>query len=77
MLTATLNILTVFGLPLLILWRMVKGDRDMKTEKNVKFARAANGRFAICPKCGKTTARNACGYWNCIKGCGYEFKTNP
>ena len=35
-----------------------------------------NGEFAQCPKCQTVTAKNAAGYWKCIFGCGYKFRTN-
>jgi len=43
-------------------------------KSKIKFDKMFNGYFARCPKCGKTTARNACGYWVCLCGCGHEFK---
>ena len=40
--------------------------------KKLKFVKYLNGNFPLCPRCGKTMARNACGYYDCIFGCGYS-----
>ncbi len=43
-------------------------------KEKVKFTQLWNGKFAICPRCKTITARNACGYWCCLFGCGLEFR---
>ena len=40
----------------------------------VNFDQCFNGNFATCPNCGRTMAKNACGYWSCIMGCGLNVR---
>ena len=39
----------------------------------LEYAQMANGKFAICPDCGKVMVRRADGAWCCLLSCGKEI----
>ena len=43
----------------------------------IKYFQATNGKFAVCPKCGKPMAKKhdlKYKLWTCLYGCGYVLK---
>lgn len=39
----------------------------------LRYEQCANGKFAICPRCGRTMANNF-EFWACLVGCGLKLR---
>ena len=52
----------------------IYGDKPKEENMKLKYEQMLNGKFAVCPDCGKLMAKGVCGDWWCVTGCGLKVK---